>query len=135
LSNTVEQKLARLDQYLNGLKAKLTVRLAILFGSLVRGDWTQSSDIDILLVADELSRDPGENYARLKSYGVEPFAFNTEEFVRQVARPNPLALDALQYGLVVTADEEYRKKVFMAFDETKKRLHLRWVNGRWVWGR
>ncbi len=86
MSDILGEKLRRVEEYSRWVREKLTVRLLILFGSLARGDWTESSDIDILVVADELSDDVGENYIQLKQYMIEPIGYNTDIFVAEIKK-------------------------------------------------
>jgi len=63
------------------------VRLIILFGSRARGDYTEDSDVDVLVVADRLPRDPREAYAvvaKLAGPKVAPTCFNTESFMKRL---------------------------------------------------
>jgi predicted nucleotidyltransferase len=122
-----------LDEYLEWLRGEFNLRLVILFGSIARGDWTESSDIDLLIVADELSGDAGENFLKLKRYSVEPIGYNTSHFLKEIERPNLLVLDALQYGRVLIADEDYRKDVELKFREVKEKLGLTWTGRTWTW--
>ncbi|MEM2398244.1 MAG: nucleotidyltransferase domain-containing protein, partial [Ignisphaera sp.] len=46
-----------LNTLLEKYRKKLALRLVILFGSRARGDYTDRSDIDILVVADDLPKD------------------------------------------------------------------------------
>jgi predicted nucleotidyltransferase len=65
LSDILRRKYEVLERYLSELRRELSLKLVILFGSLARGDWMESSDIDLLIVSDDLSDDPMENFIRL----------------------------------------------------------------------
>lgn len=54
LLNTAKEKFKLVNEYLTYLRSKYTLRLVIVFGSLIKGDWTQYSDVDVVVVADEL---------------------------------------------------------------------------------
>ncbi|MEM4519049.1 MAG: nucleotidyltransferase domain-containing protein [Sulfolobales archaeon] len=47
-------------------RRKLSLKLVVLFGSRARGDYTDKSDVDILVVADELPKDPREAFVILR---------------------------------------------------------------------
>jgi predicted nucleotidyltransferase len=53
--------LEKLKELVNKL-INYKVRLIILFGSRARGDYTDESDIDVLIVADKMPSDPREAY-------------------------------------------------------------------------
>lgn len=133
MSDILRRKYEALERYLSELKRELDLKLVILFGSLARGDWMESSDIDLLIVSDDLSDDPAENFIRLKRESVEPHGFSTRRFLDELERPNLLILDALEYGKRLIADEEFMKLVERKFEEIKKKYGLRWVDGTWTW--
>ncbi|GBC74780.1 hypothetical protein HRbin06_00087 [archaeon HR06] len=133
MSNIVKKKQEILNNYLEKLSKIFTLRLVILFGSFVRGDWKEYSDIDLLIVADELSEDVGENYVKLKEYNIEPIAYNPNCFLKEVERPNLILLDALQYGKVLKADEDFFRLTMNIFQRTKEKFKLRWEENKWVW--
>ena len=83
------------------LKFKSTV---ILVGSYARGDFNLWSDVDILLIANFR----GNILQRLKNInyppGYEVLPLTPEEFFRLVNKKDPLALDALSYGIILRYD-------------------------------
>jgi predicted nucleotidyltransferase len=133
LSDILRRKYEVLERYLSELRRELSLKLVILFGSLARGDWMESSDIDLLIVSDDLSDDPMENFIRLKRGCIEPHGFSTKRFLDELERPNLLILDALEYGRKLIADEEFMKLVEKKFEEVKRKYGLRRVNGTWTW--
>ncbi|MDJ0268967.1 MAG: nucleotidyltransferase domain-containing protein [Aigarchaeota archaeon] len=135
MSDILREKLRRVEDYSRWVREKLTVRLLILFGSLAREDWTESSDIDILVVADELSSDVGENYIQLKQYMIEPIGYNSDIFVEEIKKPNMLILDALRYGRILYFDEEYLNRIEAAVMRVLKEKKIVYERGVWVFKR
>ena len=133
MSDILRRKYEAVDRYVRELKRELDLKLVILFGSLAKGSWTESSDIDLLIVAEDLSDDPGENFIRLKRPGIDPHGFSVDRFLREIEKPNLIILDALEYGKRLVADEEFVKIVEDRFEKVKRRFGLRWVNGTWTW--
>ena len=133
LSDILRKKYEVLEKYLSELRRELDLKLVILFGSLARGDWKESSDIDLLIVSDDLSDDPAENFVKLKRGCVEPHGFSTKRFMAELEKPNLLIMDALEYGKRLIADREFMKLVESKFEEVKKKYGLKWVNGSWTW--
>lgn len=133
MSDILRKKYEDLNRYVEDLKRELDLKLVILFGSLVRGDWSRSSDIDLLIVAENLSDDPGENFVRLKRPGIDPHGFSLQKFLKELERPNLIILDALEYGKKILADERFLRIIEKKFKAVKKRFGLRWVNGTWTW--
>ena len=133
MSDILRRKYEAVDRYVRELKRELDLKLVILFGSLAKGSWTESSDIDLLIVAEDLSDDPGENFIRLKRPGIDPHGFSVKRFLRELEKPNLIILDALEYGKRLVADEEFVKLVEDVFEKVKRRFGLRWVDGTWTW--
>lgn len=92
-----------------GLDARLGVRAVVVFGSVARGDFNTYSDIDVLVVAERL---PADYRERLDAIGwpppprVEPVAWTPREYRRQLARRNPIAVEAERDGVWLAGDPE-----------------------------
>jgi len=90
------------SEWVSSLRFRLT---AFLVGSFARGDFNLWSDIDILLVSDDLGGGPLE---RLKSIdfppGYQVIPVTREEFERLARRKDPLAEDAVKTGVVLRDD-------------------------------
>ena len=77
---------------------------AILIGSYARGDFNLWSDVDIVLVAEF----QGTPIERLRSIdyptGFEVIPLNPEEFRRLLEKRNPIAVEAVERGVVLRDD-------------------------------
>lgn len=80
----------------------------VLFGSVARGDYSASSDIDLLVVKETSERLParvaealGPCWAADPPLPVEPLVYTPGELRRLVADENPLVLEALREGRVL----------------------------------
>ncbi|WP_168718832.1 nucleotidyltransferase domain-containing protein [Thermosulfurimonas marina] len=67
---------------------------AILFGSFARGDFGETSDVDLLIISEELPRDLRERMevlsrARLVAPRVEPVGWRPEEWEARKERGDP----------------------------------------------
>jgi len=119
------------EEYLNRLRERYTLRLVILFGSFAKDQWTETSDIDLLIVADELQDSIGENYIRLKERYIEPFGVKTEDFEKQIEALNFIILDAMEYGEILYKDPATYARARMRFDEVKRRHKLTRTEKGW----
>ncbi|MEM4648788.1 MAG: nucleotidyltransferase domain-containing protein [Nitrososphaerota archaeon] len=133
MSDILRRRYEELERYLSELGRELDLKLVILFGSLARGDWMESSDIDLLIVSDDLSDDPAENFIRLKRGRVEPHGYSARRFLEELEKPNLLILDALEYGERLVVDDEFMRVVENKREEVKRRYGLKWVDGAWTW--
>lgn len=69
----------------------------------------------------------------LKRLGIDPIGYSPEAFLQEIARPNLLVFDALEYGQVKAANKQFLEKAFKLFKETKERLGLTWTGETWRW--
>jgi len=90
----------------------LRPRTIILFGSYARGDFTESSDIDLCIIAENM---PKEELARrtlpnLPSIpNVTALGFLPEEFLEYIKTTRFLAFDIVADGIIIYDDGLYRK--------------------------
>lgn len=103
------QLLARAQGFAAGLDPSLGVRAVVVFGSVARGDFNVWSDVDVLVVADQIR---GRHLDRARALGpgrgaVSPVAWTPEEFRLQLAGNNPIARESVDKGvwLVGTTDD------------------------------
>ncbi len=113
---------------LEGLVAKylrFKPKLIVLFGSRARGDYTDSSDYDILVVSDELPGDPREAFDRLYDLdypNVFPIGMSTSSFLRRLEKGSTFILEVLEDGKVLSADEDFLQEVMAKFKEVRRRF-------------
>lgn len=116
-------------------KRKLSdVKLVILFGSYSRGNYTESSDVDILVVSDELPKDPREAFLRafiMEYPNIMPTAMNTEVFMNKLRSGSTFILEILEDGRILCANDEFLGKVWEEYDAVRKRF--RREGNVWSW--
>jgi hypothetical protein len=83
------------------LPSGLRLRAAVVFGSVARGDFNVWSDIDLLIVADNVK---GSVLERLDALGdrpgrVQPIIWTAAEWQQQHARRNPIVREAIDAGV------------------------------------
>ncbi len=107
--------------------AKHRPRLVVLFGSRARGDHLETSDIDVLVVADSLPRDPREAFEKLYDPSdplVMPVGMNTSVFLRKLEEGNTFILEVLEDGKILCGDREFIEEVMRIYRE-KRRQYIR----------
>jgi hypothetical protein len=98
--------------YVDRLAERLDVRAAAVAGSVARGDFNVWSDIDVVVVIDEL---PPRLLDRLELLRgdrpprVEAWAFTPDELAAQRRRRNRLVLDLAEHGVVLRGDDVLRQ--------------------------
>lgn len=95
--------LAEAARFADELDVMLRVRAVVVFGSVARGDFHDASDVDVLVVADDL---PGSALARNAAVGLAPsrvefIAWTPDEWRRERRRDNPIAVEACERGVVL----------------------------------
>ncbi len=103
-----EDLLRTARSYADALSARLHIRAAVVFGSVARGDFNQWSDIDLLVIAEDL---PADALTRLDALGprparVQPIAWTLDEWRTQLDRKNPITVEAVAKGVWVSGSTE-----------------------------
>ncbi len=95
-------------RFVAAMPRPLGVRAAVVIGSTARGDFNKWSDIDVLVVADDLPPDP---FGRLMALGDRPpglqcIVWTPQDFVRATARHDPIVREATACGVWLVGDAE-----------------------------
>ena len=125
----------KLKAFVDDLKKHYRKITIILFGSRARGDYSASSDTDILIILDSYSWDDLRLILNLAyQHGIvspEPHIFSLD-FVIQNFENNTVLLDAIYEGIVlvdgfniVKTLKKRLKKVLERFEKTKEGWKLR----------
>lgn len=130
---------SELAAFVAAVEADPDVALVLLYGSLARGDHTQRSDADVLVVAEELppprSRERFMQYYRHSQGKVQPLAYTIEEVRRFLGQGEPFYHEVLEEGLLLGGNKpELVEELRNVAAKAKKRLRLRRVPGGWQWG-
>lgn len=100
------------EAYLARLAARLPIRAAALVGSVARGDFNLWSDVDVVVVCDELpARLPDRSLvlARDAPGGVQPIGYTSEEFERAHRRGDPLTREAVGAGVPLRGEDFFAR--------------------------
>jgi hypothetical protein len=95
---------ARAKRYGERLRARIGPLSVFVVGSVARGDFNLWSDVDVVVVADGLPVHPLERSRLLYDLaegGIEPKGYTVAEFGRLLAQGHPLALEAMEKGVVL----------------------------------
>ncbi|MCX9011407.1 MAG: nucleotidyltransferase domain-containing protein [Candidatus Methanoperedens sp.] len=123
-----------LKEYSKVLSSKLGKFTGILYGSMARGDYNLWSDIDFLVISDELPENPLKKLEFLYSLTeipIEVKGYTRNEFLKMVEKRNPIALDALVEGKVIV-DDGFWEIAKYKFEETKKKYELIKEDKHWI---
>ena len=128
-SNSAEVKLFKLDyenvmcklrSYAERIVKKGAVAV-ILIGSLARGDWTAYSDADIIVITNNLPKNP---LNRIKQFidptlpiDVEPRAYMVEEILHMAKKRSRIIQEIIENGKLLAGDHEIIRKIKMCFNE------------------
>ena len=109
-----ERLIERAREYARTLSARLPVRAVVLTGSVARGDFNVWSDIDVLVVADDLPARLPDRLALLGENapgGVEVVGLTPAELHRAAERNNRLVLDAAAHGILLAGSSDTLESV------------------------
>lgn len=99
-----ERLLGLARDYITGLATRLPLSAAAVVGSVARGDFNVWSDVDVVVVANELPPRAPDRSALLAQDappGVQAVGFTEAEFHAAVAKANPLTCEATADGVAI----------------------------------
>ena len=92
-------------KYVERLKKQFKLRLVVLFGSYAKDTYSYGSDLDILVVADDLPSNYGRRFVALKDTDfdveIQPFGYTTGEFTKMRKARNRFLEEVLTEGKVL----------------------------------
>lgn len=114
------------QQYVQDITEVLNPKLILLHGSIAKGTFGIGSDVDLLVVAESLPKNPNERLKLLYSLDrtrapIDPKAYTPTEVLKMLKKGHPLLMDALEDGIILHADESYLRELVKAFQFTKKK--------------
>lgn len=138
VSTSIQESLAKLElaeQFASpvisdaaALVATLQPRCVILFGSLTRGTYNTVSDIDLVVVSEQLPDgffDRLEVLQRLNKTrrAIDAFGYMPAEFEEMLQRGHVTALDAVADGVPLHGEGYFRQLKAMFEDMVRRGLH------------
>lgn len=98
------QLIERARRYATSLDPSLGVRAVVVFGSVARGDFNLWSDLDILVLAENLPEDPFERHQLVLRSATEPvsvLAWSPADWAAKLSHHDPIAVEATEIGVTV----------------------------------
>lgn len=123
-----------LTKYSNKVSSKLGKFTGVLYGSMARGDNNLWSDIDFIVISDNLPNNPlkrSEFLYSLTEISIEVKGFTRNEFLKMIEKRNPMALDSLLEGKLIV-DDGFWEIAMNKFEEVIKRYELVKEPKRWI---
>jgi len=123
-----------IKKYIEALKT-LKPKLVILHGSIARKEFGLGSDVDLIVVSDNL---PDKIMDRIKLlYEIDETkapldikGYKSEEIREMIKKGNPLIMDAMEDGIILFADENFLKEILEFYKEERKnfkRIEKGWI--------
>ena len=115
----------------------LATRCVLLFGSYAKGNFTESSDIDVCVIAEKL---PREELARRCLRGlhsipkINAIGFFPQEFLQYLSGLRFLAYDIISEGLLLY-DDGYFAKILDLYEQCVRKYGIIKENKGWRWKR
>lgn len=105
-------------EYVRRASARIPVIAAAVVGSVARGDFNVWSDIDVVLVAEELpERAPDRQGLLLEpsTPGIQPVGFTRAEFQAALRKGNRLAREAVGVGVPLVGERFFAESKRLVF--------------------
>jgi len=127
---------SEIHAYARRLAKKLDVKLVLLFGSLAKNTYAGFSDADVLVVANGLPARSLDRYVVLVDNSltlpVEPRGYAPNEFIESLEKAKDLGIfEAMETGIVISADEDFLKKAKNTFLAAKQKFQLMKTGRGW----
>jgi hypothetical protein len=103
----------------------------VLFGSVARGDFTQHSDADVLVLLPQ-PIDWMEIYQNSDGW-VQPLVKTWEEFLQGLAEPQPFFMEIVEDGIVLWEREGAMAALREAARAAQQRYRMVRTGSRWEW--
>jgi len=130
-----EEVVGKLKKLILEAADKLKPKMVILYGSFVKGDWHKGSDLDILMVSDNVPLNYKDRwdllYTVIMGFPIEPHIYTSKEFEEMLVHGRMTALDALTEGITLYADNKFMKKMDKLLKETMRKLEPRKTSIGW----
>ena len=102
-----DELLARAARYVDELQDRLNVKVAVVVASVARDDFNLWSDIDVVLIAEDLPDRLLDRLTLLMGDAprrVQPHAFTASEFKEALTKKNRLIEEAAHHGVPLMGD-------------------------------
>jgi predicted nucleotidyltransferase len=122
LKTNFDELLRRLREYAKSKAGTFGAKAVVLVGSMAKGNYTGTSDADVLIIADQVPKRVIDRYALFAEprlpFDLEPHVYTTAEFITKVQQGDRFALDSLQFGIPLEGEEFFKqlKKSIQASD-------------------
>ena len=118
------------EDFVEGVRA-LNPALVLLFGSLARGEFTQYSDADVLLVFDEPT-DWLDVYRHSDGW-VQPLVKTWQEIQGQLAQGEPFWCEVVADGIVLYDSNGAHRRIKHLAQKSQARFGLVRTENGWQW--
>jgi predicted nucleotidyltransferase len=107
-----ERLLGVARDYVDRLSGRIRLVAAAVVGSVARGDFNVWSDVDVVVIGEDLPpRSPDRSALLVEDApaGVEPIGFTPEEFREAVSKGNPHAREATGAGVILAGEDFFQQ--------------------------
>jgi len=125
-----------IKKYIKAVKKSLNPKCIVLYGSLARKDYNERSDVDLIIISDDLPEHPLERLKILfdlnnTSAPIEPLGYRSKEFEMMIEKRRVTAIFAMEEGIPLFG-ESYFKRLKGRYQEMKERTGLVREGNVWV---
>lgn len=105
----------------------VNIHTILVLGSRAKARWSPGSDVDLVVIADDLPSTPYERWFLVRdspiNMGADIFACSRSEFLQYLEEFRILPLDAICYGKIVY-DDGFWSKIVSRFEELENEYRL-----------
>jgi hypothetical protein len=110
-----DEVIKALRKYAEKIVMEKEAKMVILFGSLAKGNYTATSDADILIISDKVSKRAIDRVSKFIDtklpVALEPIVLKTSEVMKAIKRQERFIHEVLKNGIFLYGDKELWKKL------------------------
>ena len=114
---------------------QLSPKCVILFGSYAKGNFTESSDIDLCVIAERLPEDELGRRTLVGCYNtpkITAIGFYSQEFINFLKKRRCFVYDIISDGIVVYDDDSF-EKIKSVYEERVREFQMIKEANSWRW--
>jgi len=119
------------QRFVKGVVTSLKPLLILLFGSVAKGEFTQESDADVLVVFDR-PVDWLTVYAHSQGM-VQPLVKTLDEVLAQIRQGEPFFIEIVEDGLALYDADEIHQRLMVEAAKAKREWGLTRTEDGWEW--
>jgi len=128
---------SELELYLNKLIKEIKPKLVAIIGSLARGTFGLGSDIDLIIVSDNLPDHVLDRLSvllQLDEFGIpiEPVGLKVNEFLEMCKKGHATPLEVFKRGIIIHSDKRFFELARKLLEDAIRKYEIEEIKKGWI---